>query len=99
MGIPQNTIRRTRPIPSPRVVLVGKRVEDVDHSPEGSRDFAIRPSKSCQVPTLLLENLHDRFDGITTFELLGERMVDQFQSCLFLIVLQGGVEERLKVRI
>jgi len=74
-------------------------VENVDYSPEGSRDFAIIPSKSCQVPTLPLESVHDRVDRITIFELLGERMIDKFQPCLFLIVLQGGVEERLEARI
>ena len=73
-------------------------MENVDYSPEGSRDFAISPSKFCQVPTLLLENVHDRVDRMTIFELLGERMIDKFQPCLSLIVLQGGVEEQLKAR-
>ena len=77
----------------------GKRVENVDYSPEGSRDFPISPSKFCQVPTLLLENVHDSVDRMTIFELFGERMIDKFQPCLFLIVLQGDVEERLEARI
>ena len=73
-------------------------MENVDYSPEGSRDFAISPSNFFQVPTLLLENVHDRVDRMTIFELPGERMIDQFQRCLFLIVPQGGVEEKPKAR-
>jgi len=82
----------------PKSCACGKREENADYSPEGSRDLAISPSKVSQVPTLLLENVHDRVDRMTIFELLGERMIDQFQPCLFLIVLQGGVEGRLKAR-
>jgi hypothetical protein len=42
---------------------------------------------------LLKENIHDVIDRMATFELSGKRMIDQFQPCLSLIVLQGGVEE------
>jgi hypothetical protein len=73
-------------------------VENVDYSPKGSRHLAISPLKFCQVPDLLLENVHDRFNRMTILELLGERMIDKLQPCLFLIALQGSVEEQLKAR-
>ena len=70
-----------------------KCMEDMDRSVEGYHDFSVISSKLSQGTSLLLENLHDRVDGIAIFELLGERMVDQLHPCLFLVVLQGGVEE------
>jgi len=82
----------------PKSCAYGKRVENVDYSPEGSRHFTISPSKLCQVPDLLLENVHDRVNRMTSLELLGERMIDQLQPCLFLIALQGSVEKQLKAR-
>ena len=82
----------------PKNCACGKRVENVDYSPEGSREFAISASKFCQLPSLVLENVHDRVDGMTILELFGERMIDQLQPCLFLIVLQGSVEEQLNLK-
>jgi len=82
----------------PKSCACGKRVENVDYLPEGSCDLAISPSKFSQVLTFMLENVYDRVSRMTNFEQLGERMIDQFQPCLFLIVLQGGVEEKLKAR-
>ena len=82
----------------PKSCACGKRVENVDYLPEGSRHFAISPSKFCQVPNLLLENVHDRVNGMTILELFGERMIDQLQPCLFLVALQGSVEEQPKAR-
>jgi len=71
-------------------------MEDMDCSVEGYHDFAVIPSKFCQGTSLMLENFHDRVDRMAIFELPGERMVDQLHPCLFLVVLQGGVEEELK---
>jgi hypothetical protein len=71
-------------------------MEDMDRSVEGYHEFAVISSKLSQGTRLMLENLHDRVDRIAIFELLGERMVDQLHPCLFLVVLQGGVEEELK---
>jgi hypothetical protein len=68
-------------------------MDDVDHPLEGFHYFAVIPSKFCQGLGLLLENFLERFNRMTIFELLGEGMVEQFHPCLFLIVLQGGVEE------
>jgi len=44
----------------------------------------------------MLENGHDRVDGMAIIELPSERMADQFEPCLFFIALQGSVEEQLK---
>ena len=74
----------------------GKCMEDMDGSVEGYHDFAVISSKFCQGTSLILENVHDRVDRIAIFEFLGERMIDQLHPCLFLVVLQGGVEEELK---
>jgi len=68
-------------------------MDDVDYPLQGFHYFAVVPSKFCQGPGLLLENVHDRVNRMTILELLGEGMVDQFHPCLFLIVLQGGVEK------
>ena len=71
-------------------------MEDMDHSLEGLHGFAVILSKSGNGPSLMLEGVHDRLDSMATFELPSEGMVDQFQPCLFLIALQGSVEEQLK---
>ena len=47
---------------------------------------------------MLLESVHESVYGMAIFELLSERMVDQLHPRPFLIVLQGSVEERLKMR-
>ena len=44
----------------------------------------------------MLEDVHDRLGSMATLELPSEGMVDQFESCLFLIALQGSVEEQLE---
>jgi hypothetical protein len=71
-------------------------MEDMDCSLEGLHNSAVISSKFGQGTSLLLENVHDRGDRMAIFELPSERMVDQFHSCLFLIALQGSIEEQLK---
>jgi hypothetical protein len=61
---------------------------------EGLYDFAIVSTEFNQGSRLLLENVHDRIDRRTIFELPSERTVDQFHPRLFLIALQGGIEEQ-----
>jgi hypothetical protein len=46
---------------------------------------------------LLLKNVGDRIHRFTRFELLGERMINQFFPCLPFVILQGSVEELLEV--
>jgi len=71
-------------------------MEDVDSSLEGIHGFAIISSKFSQGSGLLLENVHDRVNRMTIFELPSERMVDQSHPRLFLIALQGSVKKHLK---
>jgi hypothetical protein len=74
-------------------------MENMDCSPERFHDFAvIISSEFGKGACLLLENVHDRVDRMTIIELSSERMIDQSHPCLFLIALQGGVEEHLKPR-
>lgn len=61
---------------------------------EGLYDFAIVSTEFNQGSRLLLENVHDRIDRRAIFELPSKRMVDQFYPGLFLIALQGGIEEQ-----
>ena len=68
----------------------------MDHPLEGSHDSVLILSKSGKGLSLMLENEHDRIDGMAILELPCERMVDQFQSCLLFIALEGSVEEQLK---
>jgi hypothetical protein len=68
-------------------------MEDMDRSLEYLYDFAVISSKFGKSPSLLLENVHDRVDGMAIVELRCERMVDQLHPRLSLIALQGGVEE------
>jgi hypothetical protein len=71
-------------------------VEDMDHALEGAYAFAVIFSKPGKRQSLRLENFHDRVDSMAVFELRRERMVNQFEPCLFFIALQGSVEEQLK---
>ena len=71
-------------------------MEHMDHALEGAHAFALTFSKPGKGPSLKLENFHDRVDSMTVFELRRERMVNQFEPCLFFIALQGSVEEQLK---
>jgi hypothetical protein len=64
-----------------------KRVEDMDCSLDGFHDFAVISSELGEGPSLLLENVHDRFERMALLELPSERVVDQFRACLFLIAL------------
>ena len=73
-----------------------KHMDDMDDPLEGCHDFAVILSKSSKGRGLMLENVHDRVDGMAILELASKRMVDQFQSCLFFIALEGSVEKRLK---
>ena len=73
-------------------------MEDMDCSLEGFHNFATISSKFGEGAGLLLEDVHDIIDSIAIFELLSERMVDQFHPCLSLIAVQGSVEERLEPR-
>jgi hypothetical protein len=73
-----------------------ERMEDMDRSHKGFLDFAVI-SKFGKGVSLLLENVHDRIDRMAVFELLSEGMADQFHPRLFLITLQGGVEEHLEL--
>jgi len=47
----------------------------------------------------MLEDVHDRVDSMAILELSSERMVDQFEPCLFLIVVQGSVEGQQKPKM
>jgi hypothetical protein len=53
-------------------------------------------SKFGEGASLLLEKVHDRIDRMAVFELPSEGMIDQFHPRLFLVTLQGGVEEHLE---
>jgi hypothetical protein len=46
--------------------------------------------------SLLLEKVHDRIDRMAVFKLPSKGMIDQFHPCLFLVTLQGSVEEHLE---
>ena len=71
-------------------------MEDMDDPLEGSHVFAVILSKSGKGRSLMLENVNDSVDGMAILELPSKRMIDQFQSCLFFIAMEGSVEERLK---
>ena len=71
-------------------------MEDMDHALEGAHAFAVIFSKPGKSPSLKLENFHDIVDSMAVFELRRERMVNQFEPCLFFIAVQGSVEEQLK---
>jgi hypothetical protein len=69
----------------------------MDSSLERFHDFAVVSSELGEGSSLLLENVHDRFERMAIFELASEGMGDQFRPCLFLIALQGNIEEHLKL--
>ncbi len=69
-------------------------MDDMGCSLEGLYDFAMVSTEFNQGLRLLLENVHDRIDRRAIFELPSKRMVDQFYPRLFLIALQGGIEEQ-----
>ena len=71
-------------------------MEDMYRTFEGLHHLAVLGLGSTKGQYLLLKKGRDGLYGIACFELLGERMVDQLHPCLFLVVLQGGVEEELK---
>ena len=71
-------------------------MKDIDCPFEGFHGFAVIPSKFGQGTSLLLENVHNRVDGMAIFELPCERVVYQLHPGLLLIALQGSVEEQLK---
>jgi hypothetical protein len=73
-------------------------MENMDCSLEGFHKFVLISSKFGEGVGLLLENVHDRVDRIAIFELPSKRMVGQSHACLFLITLQGGIEEHLNPR-
>ena len=71
----------------------------MDDPLEGSHDFAVIFSKSRQGPSLMLQNVHNRVDGMAILKLSSERVIDQFEAGLFLIALKGSVEEQLESSI
>jgi len=68
----------------------------MDDPLERFHDFPVILSKSSQGPSLMLENFHNRIDSMEIVELPGEGMVDQIQPRVFLIALEGSVEEQPK---
>jgi hypothetical protein len=75
-----------------------KRIQDMDYTLERFHHFAFDSSKFIEGPCLILKDFGDEIGRRTLFELLGERMVNQFLPSLRFISLQGSLEERLKRR-
>ena len=73
-----------------------KRMQDMDYTLERFHYFAFDSSKFIEGLCLLLKDCGDGLDRITLFELLGERMVDQFLPGLLFISMQSSLEERLR---
>jgi hypothetical protein len=71
----------------------GERMEDMYSSLKRFLDLAVISSKIGEGASLLLEKVHDSIDGMAIFEVPGKAMVHQFHSCMFLVALQGSVEE------
>ena len=61
---------------------------------EQLHDF-VPSAKFTESMGLFTKDSGNRFDRITTLELLGEWMFDQYYARLLLVVLQGSLEEHL----
>ena len=69
-------------------------MEDMGRSLEDFMTLPSAPQNSIKARDCCWRNVHDRIDRRAIFELPSKRMVDQFYPGLFLIALQGGIEEQ-----
>jgi hypothetical protein len=91
-----NRYKRSPAYQTDSVAGGGKSMQDMDYTLERFHHFVVVSSKFSECLCLHLKDCGDRLDGVTVFELLSERMVDQFLLCLPFVVIQGNIEERLK---